>query len=43
MKNTATQNAVKNSQTATGEYYDGKVETIDYLEVQAVPGDGENL
>ena len=23
---------VKNSQTATGDYYDGKVETIDYLE-----------
>lgn len=32
MKNIAKQNAVKNSQTATGEYYDGKVETIDYLE-----------
>lgn len=23
---------LKNSQTATGEYYDGKIETIDYLE-----------
>ena len=23
---------VKNNQTATGEYYDGKIETIDYLE-----------
>lgn len=23
---------LKNSQTATGDYYDGKVETIDYLE-----------
>lgn len=32
MKATTKQNAVKNSQTATGEYYDGKVETIDYLE-----------
>jgi hypothetical protein len=32
MKTTAKQNATKNSQTATGEYYDGKVETIDYLE-----------
>lgn len=26
------QSQVKNSQTATGDYYDGKVETIDYLE-----------
>lgn len=32
MKTTAKQNETKNSQTATGEYYDGKVETIDYLE-----------
>ena len=32
MKNTEKQNTVKNSQTATGEYYAGKVETIDYLE-----------
>ena len=23
---------LKNSQTATGEYYDGKIQTIDYLE-----------
>ena len=23
---------LKNSQTATGDYYDGKIETIDYLE-----------
>ena len=23
---------LKNSQTATGEYYDGKIETIDYME-----------
>ena len=27
---------VKNSQTATGDYYDGKVETIDYLEYMMV-------
>ena len=26
----------KNSRTATGEYYDGKVETIDYLEYMLV-------
>lgn len=27
---------VKNSQTATGDYYDGKFETIDYLEYMMV-------
>ena len=32
MKNTAKQSALKNNLTATGEYYDGKIETIDYLE-----------
>ena len=32
MKNTAKQSAPKNNLTATGEYYDGKIETIDYLE-----------
>lgn len=32
MKTTVKRNETKNSQTATGEYYDGKVETIDYLE-----------
>ena len=32
MKTTANRSATKNNLTATGEYYDGKIETIDYLE-----------
>lgn len=32
MKTTAKQSETKNNMTATGEYYDGKIETIDYLE-----------
>lgn len=32
MKNTAKQDQPKNNQTATGEYYGGIIETIDYME-----------
>lgn len=32
MKTTAKQSPQKNNLTATGEYYEGRIETIDYLE-----------
>lgn len=34
---------LKNSQTATGDYYDGKFETIDYLEYMMVKLLGNNM